>query len=92
MRPPRESPALIPALAQGHLWLTQWLRGEARSLSSIAKSAGVSERYVSQVLRCAFLAPALLETVLQGRQPAQLTLRQMKTLPLHCKEQRRVLG
>ena len=27
MRPPRESPALIKALAQGHLWLAQLLRG-----------------------------------------------------------------
>jgi hypothetical protein len=51
----------------------QLLRGEARSLSSIAKSAGVIERHVSQVLRCGLLAPDLVETVLQGRQPAQLT-------------------
>jgi hypothetical protein len=89
----RESPALIQALAQGHVWLDQLRRGEARSLRSIAKSAGVSERYVSQVVHCAFLAPDLVEAVLQGRQPAELTLRQiMKNLPLDWNEQRRMFG
>lgn len=93
MPPPRESPALIEAVAQGHVWLDQLLRGEARSLRSIATSAGVSERYVSQAVRCAFLAPDLVEAVLQGRQPAQLTLSQiMKDLPLDWNEQRRRFG
>jgi DNA invertase Pin-like site-specific DNA recombinase len=91
--PSRESPALIKALAQGHAWGNQLLRGEARSLRAIAKSAGVSERYVSQVVRSAFLAPDLVEAVLQGRQPAQLTLRQiMQNLPLDWNEQRRMFG
>jgi hypothetical protein len=89
----RESPALIQALAQGHVWLDQLRRGEARSLRSIAKSVGVSERHVSQVVRSAFLAPDLVEAVLQGRQPAQLTLRRiMKNLPLDWNEQRRMFG
>jgi len=46
----REDPQLLKALAQGRLWLDQLLRGEARSLRSIANSAGLSERYVSQVV------------------------------------------
>ena len=83
---------MIKALAQGRLWLDQLLRGEARSLRSIAKSAGLSERSVSQVVHCAFLAPDLVEAVLQGRQPAQLTPRQMKALPLDWNEQRRMFG
>ena len=89
----REDPQLLKALAQGRLWLDQLLRGEARSLRSIAKSAGLSERYVSQVVHCAFLAPDLVEAVLQGRQPAQLTLRQItKNLPSDWDEQRRRFG
>jgi hypothetical protein len=47
-------------LAQGYVWLDQLLRGEARSLRLIAKSARVSERYVSQMMRCAFLARDLV--------------------------------
>ncbi len=80
-------------LAQGHHWLEQLLRGEVCSLRSIAKSAGVSERYVSQVIHAAFLAPDLVEAVLQGRQPTPLTLRQiMKRLPCDWSEQRRMFG
>jgi len=62
--------ALIEVLAQGQRWLEQWLRGEVNSLRAIAKSVGKSERHVSQVKRAAFLAPDLVEAVLQGRQPA----------------------
>ena len=89
----QEDRALIEVLAQGHRWLEQWLRGEVPSLRAIAKSAGKSERHVSQVIRAAFLAPDLVEAVLQGRQPAQLTLRQvMKQLPWDWSEQRRRFG
>jgi site-specific DNA recombinase len=44
-------------------------------------------------MRSAFLAPDLVEAALQGRQPAQLTLKQiMKKLPLDWNEQRRMFG
>ena len=89
----QENPSLIEALAQGHRWLEQLQRGEVSSLRAIAKSAGKSERHVSQVIRAAFLAPDLVEAVLQGRHPAQLTLRQrMKQLPWDWSEQRRRFG
>jgi site-specific DNA recombinase len=85
--------ALINVLAQGQRWLEQLVRGEVSSLRSIAQSVSRSERHVSQVVRAAFLAPDLVEAVLQGRAPAQLTLRQiMKQLPYDWSEQRRLLG
>ena len=89
----QEDRALIEVLAQGHRWLEQWLRGDLASLRAIAKSAGKSERHVSQVIRAAFLTPDLVEAVLLGRQPAQLTLRHvMKHLPWDWSEQRRRFG
>ena len=89
----QEDRALIEVLAQGHRWLEQWRRGEIASLRAIAKSAGKSERHVSQVIRAAFLTPELVEAVLLGRQPARLTLRQvMKQLPWDWSEQRRRFG
>jgi hypothetical protein len=55
--------------------------------------AGKSERHVSQVIRAAFLAPQLVEALLQGRRPARLTVRAlMKELPWDWKEQRRRFG
>ena len=68
----------------------------ARGKSVVARDreiAGKSERHVSQVIRAAFLTPDLVEAVLLGRQPAQLTLREvMKHLPWDWSEQRRRFG
>jgi alkylated DNA nucleotide flippase Atl1 len=50
----QDSVQLINTLAQAQLWLEQLLRGEVASLRMIAKSAGLSERYVSRIMRCAF--------------------------------------
>jgi len=84
---------LIEALAQAYCWLEQLLRGEVGSLSAIAKSAGKSQRYVSQVMRAAFLAPELVQAVLDAHQPTQLTLRPvMKPLSWDWSEQHRYFG
>ena len=88
-----EDQALIEVLAQGQHWFEQWLRGEVASLRAIAQSAGKSERQVSQVIRTAFLAPDVVEALLQGRRSAQLTLQgAMKALPWDWNEQRRRFG
>jgi hypothetical protein len=88
----QEDQALIEVLAQGQRWFEQLLRGEVASLRAIAQSAGTSERHVSQVIRTAFLAPDLVEALLQGRRPARLSVRGvMKELPWDWNEQRRRL-
>ena len=46
-------------------------------------------------VRMAFLAPDIIEAILQGRQPRNLTFRWMKRLtelPLSWEKQRQVLG
>jgi site-specific DNA recombinase len=50
-------------------------------------------RYVRRILRCAFLAPDLVEAILQGRQPPELTLARLcHTLPFDWSEQRKEFG
>ena len=84
---------LINTLAQAQLWLEQLLSGEVSSLRMVANCAGLSERYVSRIIRCAFLAPDLVEAILQGRQCQGLTVRSLaKHLPLDWSEQRRMFG
>jgi hypothetical protein len=59
----------------------------------LANSAGLSERYVSRIIRCAFLAPDLVEAILQGHHWPGLTLRNLaQQLPLDWSEQRRTFG
>ena len=51
--------------------------------------------YVSRVLRLAFLAPDIVEAILGGRHPVELTAERVlvhEDLPLNWREQRHRLG
>jgi hypothetical protein len=90
---PRPNAALIKALARSHNWKQRFVSGEAPSLRVIANQEGVTERYVGRLLRLAFLAPDIVEAILDGHQPADLDLeRLLSGVPLSWKDQRRVLG
>jgi len=39
----------------------------------IGKREGVGKRYISRMIRLAFLAPAIVERIAEGRQPLELT-------------------
>jgi len=84
------NPAMIKAIARAYCWHDRLISGEAKSIRSIAKEVGVHERYVSHILHCAFLAPAIVEVILEGRQPLDLTLNKLLySLPMKWDEQRR---
>jgi DNA invertase Pin-like site-specific DNA recombinase len=70
----RELPALITAVVKARDWLDRILRGEASNQRELAQQTGHDERYVSKILPLAFLAPNILEAVLEGVQPAQWSL------------------
>jgi DNA invertase Pin-like site-specific DNA recombinase len=89
----RPNVALIKAVARAHVWYERLLSGEATSLRAIAREYGVMPRYVRRILRCAFLAPDLVEAILQGRQPPGLTLdRLCKNMLLDWAAQREALS
>ena len=84
---------LIKAVARAHGWYERLLSGEAPSLRAIAREHGVTPRYVGRLLRCAFLAPEIVDAILQGQQPPQLTLARLcKNLPLEWARQPEALG
>jgi hypothetical protein len=63
------------------------------SLSGLAEESGVNDRYTSRILRSAFLTPDIVEAILEGRQPAGMTLDKMlDDLPLEWDKQRKALG
>lgn len=85
--------ALVKAIARGYSWYEKLISGEVISLQSLAADTGVNKRYVSRVVRCALLAPDIVDMILEGRQPSELTLNKMfDHLPVNWAEQRRVLG
>jgi site-specific DNA recombinase len=86
-------PSLIKAVVRAHDWYGQIVRGERSGSRSIARATGLDERYVSRILQCAFLAPDIVERILNGRQPPNMSLEHVRTpLLIEWETQRRSLG
>ncbi len=47
--------------------------GRAKSIAEIAEREGVSDRYIRRLTRLAFLAPHIVEAIVAGNQPPELT-------------------
>jgi hypothetical protein len=94
--PPRAvDPALLKAVSRAREWFDEVASGRVRSLAQIARREGVTRRYVERLARLAFVAPAIVEAICRGQQPAELsaeTLLNRINLPLEWSEQRNVLG
>ncbi|MBN4016628.1 hypothetical protein JYT88_02260, partial [Rhodospirillaceae bacterium AH-315-P19] len=88
---PRPNATLIKALVRAHAWKARLLSGDAPSIRAIAKDEGVNERYVGHHLRLAFLAPNIVELILDGCQPVDLGLKRLlsKNIPIAWEDQRR---
>jgi site-specific DNA recombinase len=85
--------SLLKAVARGRQWHEWIVTGEVSSKRGIAKRLGLTERYVGRILECAFLAPDIVEAILEGRQPTDLTFQKLtRKLPLSWVEQRQQLG
>jgi site-specific DNA recombinase len=90
----RCDPALIKAIARGRAWFEELATGRARSLQELAKREGITRRYIRRLLCLAFLSPELVEAILQGRQPVELTATRLSELdlPMDWTEQHRLLA
>jgi hypothetical protein len=87
--------SLIRVVARAHDWWQRLCSGEAGSIRDLAASKGVSGSHVRRVLRLAFLAPDIVEAILDGRQPVELTAKRLllrEDLPLDWLAQRHQLG
>jgi DNA invertase Pin-like site-specific DNA recombinase len=90
----RCDPALIKAIARGSAWFEELATGRARSLRELAQREGITRRYIRRLVNLAFLSPDLIETVLHGRQPVELTAKRLTELdlPLNWTEQHLLLA
>ncbi len=85
---------LVKAVARAWLWYEQLIAGQMESLEAIADREGFSPGYPGRLLRLAFLAPDILEAILQGRQSADLSLSRLTRqldLPFEWASQRELL-
>ena len=87
--------ALIALIAKAHRWCDQITDGSAPSITDLAVRENEDRNEISRHLPLAFLAPDIVEKILKGMQPVDLTaekLRRLGSLPYRWDEQRAVLG
>ncbi len=86
---------LITAVMQAHRWFAQLRDGRAGSVRNLARQHQVDQGDVSRILPLAFLAPDIVEAILAGRQPVELTVSELKRgpeLPASWAKQRQMPG
>jgi len=81
-RKPNPDRTLLRALAHAHAWVADLRKG--RPLGDIAAKTGHSDSYIRTRAQLAYLAPTIQGAILEGRQPADLTLERIirKPVPL----------
>ena len=85
--------SLIRLLARAHQLQQQMLHG--RDMQELAQQAGLNRTYTALLLRLSWLAPDIIQAILQGHQPATLTadkLSRATGIPLDWRAQRQGLG
>lgn len=71
---PKRDPALIKGLSQAHRWWRDLMEQRYPTFRALAAAYGIDERYAAWVTRLAFLPASLTRQILDGTQPADLTL------------------
>ena len=79
---------MFKALARGFRWRKLLETGVYGTIEEIAAAEKINSSYVSRLLRMTLLAPSIVEAILDGRQPTEVTLAVlMEPLPVVWEEQ-----
>jgi hypothetical protein len=65
---------LVKALARAFRWRKMLETGRYGTIDELAAAEGISGSYVCRILRLTLLAPDIVEAILDGRQPTEITL------------------
>ena len=75
-----QDPHILRALGRAWAWRRKLESGEAATIHDIAKAEGVTDRFVSRMMRLAYLSPDVLERLVTQREPAALSLNDLVTV------------
>jgi hypothetical protein len=82
---------LVKALARAFRWKRMLESGEFASISELAEKEGIAFTYMARLMRLSLLSPEIIDAVMDGRQPAHITLANlMDPFPADWKEQHRL--
>ena len=91
----RVDQTLLKTIIRAHKWFNDLVSGRVHNMAEIASREGVDKSYVSRVMNLAFLATDITESIILGRQPADLSVEKLTKridLPLDWMQQRQLLG
>lgn len=74
---PRVGNALVKALARAYRWGRMLESGAYSTIEELAAAERINPSYLSRMLRLTLLAPAVVEAILDGRQPRELQLNEI---------------
>lgn len=84
---------MIKAIARAFRWQKLLEKGTYTCLDDIARSEKIGASFVSRYYRLVLLAPDIVESILDGRQPAQQTLKDLLVqFPIEWAKQRSLFG
>jgi hypothetical protein len=86
---------LIGAIAKAHRWWNRLLEEANLTITDLARSEGVTSSYMTRVIRLAFLDPAIVARIVEGKVPAGIDtkcLTQSDAIPIGWGKQRQKLG
>jgi len=84
--------SLIQAIVRAHVWMRRLQDGTHESIETLAEANRLHPKVVRQSLRLAFLSPDVTSAILEGGQPAGLSLSRIpKLLPLPWTEHQQLL-
>ena len=77
-------------------WFNDLVSLRAKSMIEIAKREKVSKNYIGRLIRLAFLAPEVVDVILEGRQSPDFTVQALMTgrveLPLDWGAQKKLIA
>ncbi|MGD0275205.1 MAG: hypothetical protein ABSB79_03960 [Syntrophales bacterium] len=75
--PARVDQRLLKTIVRAHKWFNDLVSGQVHNMAEIVSQEGIDKSYVSRVMYLAFLAPDITESILAGRQPADLSVEKL---------------
>ncbi len=85
--------AMLISIARGFRWRKLLDEGRYMSIRQMANDLGVVAPYMSRLIRLTFLAPDIIEAIVDGREPDGMSIEKLRRpTPLLWDEQRRVLA
>lgn len=76
-QPRSQDPHILKALGRAWAWRRKLESGEAATIHDIAVAENVTDRFVSRMMRLAYLSPDVLERLVISREPPSVSVNEL---------------